>query len=488
MGNNNLEEKIRSIRDTIGGDYRKPDPAIVETLVNNLTDSHDALEYLFKRGLTKDTIKHFKLGYDTIKDAISIPIYKHGELVNIRYRHLDPQARQRYTQERGCEVWMYNDVGIQEGMKKGAVLIVEGEIDLMSVWQSGIVNVVSPASGKNSYGPWIELLDPIKKVYIAYDNDKPGRTEGIEMSNRIGVDKCFEVQYPDGIKDANDYFLQYTKEDYRTLIKNSKPYYKHQFSGVTDVLLSLKENKTQYVEFDVVPYVKFETDWVAVVSGRSNSGKTSVAMNIADDACNKDLPTLVLPYERGIRAVGQRFIQVRYRKQQDDFQVMTDEEWSTLSYDAAELPLYFSMPTPDEFPERIRRAKRLFNIKVCIIDHLDYFIRGDDKISKQADIMREIKELAQELQIIFIVVHHIRKSANSSINIAPVMEDLAGSGDIFKIAEVVMFLHKKSDGEVDVIIEKNKGPQGTRTYMVDMGTGAFEKGEYNKPKVDKYAW
>jgi DNA primase len=486
-----LEDKIRSMRETIGtGGYRKPEQSTQDSLVQNLSESTEAKEYLYKRGLHNDTIEHFKLGCDIVKNAISIPVYKHGELVNIRYRSLDPDAKTRYTQERGCEVWLYNDDGIQEGIKKGAVLVVEGEIDLMSVWQAGITNVVSPSSGKDSYGPWIELTDPIKKVYIAYDNDKPGKTAGIEMANRIGVDKCLEFQYPEGVKDANEYFLTHTKEEFRALIKASQPYYKHQFSGVTDVISLLKDNKTTYIQFDVIPYVKFESDWVAVMSGRSNAGKTTWAMNIANEASEKDLPVLILPYERGVRAVGQRFIQIRYRKPQEEFQIMEEDEWSSITDDAAQLPIYFSLPNPEEFTDRVRRAKRLFGIRLCVIDHLDYFIRGDDKVSKQADMMREIKELAQELQIIFIVVHHIRKSGSSSINLPPVMEDLAGSGDIFKIAEVVGFLHKKTDGEIDVIIEKNKGEQGIRTYQVDMTTGRFEKGEYNNPKSEpkKYEW
>ena len=80
----------------------------------------------------------------------------------------------KYTQEKGCEVWIYNEDGISRGQSKGGVLITEGEFDCMSAWQAGFKNVISPASGKDSYGVWIELLDSIPKVYIAYDNDKAG--------------------------------------------------------------------------------------------------------------------------------------------------------------------------------------------------------------------------------------------------------------------------------------------------------------------------
>ena len=185
--------KIESIREALHVGYTKPDPEVVKTFREDLKTSDEGLSYLKGRGLSDDTIEHFKLGYDKTKNAISIPVYKRGELINLRYRFLGTVDGPKYTQTKGCEVWLYNDEGLSIGLKKRGILIVEGEFDLMSAWQAGFKNVISPASGKDSYGVWLEQLDAIAKVYIAYDNDKAGKGASKDMADRIGVDKSFEI-------------------------------------------------------------------------------------------------------------------------------------------------------------------------------------------------------------------------------------------------------------------------------------------------------
>ena len=58
----------------------------------------------------------------------------------------------------------------------------------------------------------------------------------------------------------------------------------------------------------------------SVMSGVSNIGKTSVAMNIADELVKKGIPCLVLPIERGIRTVGKRFLQVHCDKTKEELE------------------------------------------------------------------------------------------------------------------------------------------------------------------------
>lgn len=477
-------EKISSIRETINGGYRKPEAEKQESYVTNLECTPSAQEYLLRRGISLDTAKHFGLGYDYERKAISIPVYKNGELINIRYRSVDPDAKVRYTQERGCEVWVFNEKGISDGVSKGGVLITEGEFDCMTAWQAGFKNVISPSSGKDSYGPWIELLDSIARVYIAYDNDKPGKKAALDFANRIGIDKCMEVLYPEGIKDANDFFATHTADEFRAILKAATPYYRNTYKGVGDIIEALRGEKKEYLELDFMPYVKFENDWVAVLSGDSNAGKTSWSLNLADEMVSKDMPVLVLPYERGINYVGQRYLQIRYNKRIEDFPILSNSEWDKLRDDAVQLPLYFAVPIEQEFEDTVRRAKRLFNVRAVVIDHLDYFIKGDNEVSKQKDFMMRIKTLAQELNVIFFVVHHINKP-KTGLKTKPRKEDLKGAAAIYQIAEVVAMLYRREPGTIDVIIDKNKGEEGTRTYIVDMTTGRFEKGVYNVPTVSE---
>lgn len=474
-----LSEKIQSMRGTLGVEYTKPPKDKLNKLIENLENSTKAKDYLeITRGINSDTYKHFKLGYDIDKDAIAIPIFKKDELVNIKYRLLDPEAKMKYTQEKGCEVWLFNDDGVSVGQAKGGVLVVEGEFDCISAWQAGLKNVISPASGKDSYGVWIELLDTIPKVYISYDNDKPGKKAGLDIAERVGTDKCFEVQYPEDIKDANEYLKKYTAEDYRNIIRKAKPYYSYKFKGLGDVIELMREKKENLFKFDCIPFVEFEEDWIAVISGVSNGGKTSHLLNVANELANKKIPTLILPFERGIKTVGKRFLQVRCDKSQLELDTLSSSELDELVDDVIDLPLYFSMPNREQIRDTIARAKKIFGTKVVIVDHLDYLVRksGENHNVETSNTLQEFKSLAQEFNILFLIVHHIKKQSGvGGVPKKPSMEDLKGSSSTYQDPEAVIMLSSPEFGQLEVDIVKNKGEMGSKIYVFNTKTGRVGK-------------
>lgn len=474
-----ISEKIQSLKDTVGGSYIKPSTERITQLCQDLTLTPHALDYLqITRGLNPETITNFKLGYDKEKDAISIPVYKRNELVNIRYRYLNPEAKAKYTQEKGCEVWLYNEDGIAKGQAKGGVLIVEGEIDCMSAWQAGFKNVISPASGKDSYGVWLELLDTIPKVYISYDNDKAGKQASKEIAEKVGNEKCFEVMYPEGTKDANEFFQKFTVEDYKNLIRESRPFYKYKFAGVRDVIDTLREKIDNVLKIRCIPYVEFEEDWITVLSGDSNIGKTSFALNVVNELADRKIPTLVFPIERGVSDCVKRFLQVRYNKTKHDVRLIGDDEWDTkIIPDVVSLPVYFSMPTVDDLEETVKKAKRYFDVKIVVVDHLDLLVRNMDSKNLNQDTSRTVqmfKRLAQEYKIIFILVHHIKKPENSAgIAKKPRKEDLKGTATLYQDPEAVIMLSapEKDLTQLEVDIIKNKGIMGSKIYRFNVETG-----------------
>ena len=478
----NINEKIQSIRDGVGGGYIKPNPERISILIQGLKDNSTALDYLrVTRGFSQETIDHFKIGYDVEKNAISIPIFKREELINIKYRNLDKDAKSKYTQEKGCEVWLFNEDGIGKGQAKGGILITEGEFDCMSAWQAGFKNAISPASGKDSYGVWLELLDTIPKVYIAYDNDKAGKTTAISLAERIGTDKSYEVSYPGGIKDANDYFKVHNSEEYRQLIREAKPFYKYKYQGVKDVINDLRQKVDNVLRIECVPYIEFESDYLTVLSGDSNIGKTSYALNIANELANRNIPVMILPIERGIRDAVKRFLQVRYNKTKTEVRALEDHEWDKIIPDVANLPLYFSMPSVDEMEQTIREAKRYFDIKLCVVDHLDLLVRNSDSKNLNQDTSKTVqifKKLAQEYGIIFILVHHIKKPENSgTISRKPKKEDLKGTATLYQDPEAVIMLSapEKDMSQLEIDIVKNKGTMGSRIYDFNVSTGVIGK-------------
>ena len=478
-----LADAIVSIQQAVGRDFIRPPISKLEEMETELFSDGGAegLEYLkVTRGFGEETIKHFRLGYDKTKDAIAIPIFKKGELINLKYRLLHPD-KAKYIGETGAETWIYNEQGIDEARKKGGVLIVEGEFDLMACWQAGIKNVVSPASGKDSYGVWLELIDTIPRVYIAYDNDKGGQQTSIKMAERTGVEKTFEVKYPEGVKDANEFFMKYTREDFLDRIKMASPYYSHQFKSVGDIIVNLMEEEDDSYEVTLMPGVKIEKDWLIVLSGKSNVGKTSVILNMVKELASKKVPVLVMPFERGTSSVGKRFLQILFNKTLDALKFTSKDDWMKLIDTVIDYPVYFTVPKKDDIIPTIVKSKRLFDTRFVIIDHLDYVVRhvAGNREAEIANTLQELKRVAEENKVVILIVTHIRKieQAGAGVPRKPGIEDLKGSSSLYQDPECVVMLSSEEAGTIDIDIVKNKGPMQCKRFTMGEATGVVS--DYN---------
>ena len=141
--------------------------------------------------------------------CIAFPYRKNGEVVNIKYRAVQEKA---FRQVSGAEKVLYR----QDCIAKDQAIIVEGEIDCLSVIAAGFTSVVSvpdgaPAVNTKNYTAKFTYLDQdpdpfadVQKIIIAVDGDAAGETLRYELGRRLGTDRCWFVKWPDGCKDAND--------------------------------------------------------------------------------------------------------------------------------------------------------------------------------------------------------------------------------------------------------------------------------------------
>ncbi|MCP4368734.1 MAG: hypothetical protein GY797_11580, partial [Deltaproteobacteria bacterium] len=121
----------------------------LEFTLKNLDQEHD---YLKERGLEKETIEFFVVGYcnkGLMKDRIAIPIHNSsGELVAYSGRWIgDPPDKEtsKYKLPTGflksLEVFNLHTAKYEIG--DGSLILVEGLFDCMKVWQAGFKNVVA---------------------------------------------------------------------------------------------------------------------------------------------------------------------------------------------------------------------------------------------------------------------------------------------------------------------------------------------------------
>lgn len=189
------------------------------------------IEQFEKRGISNNTLLRFKISQSIewmFKAQAKIPVvcfnyYRDGELVNIKFRGKDKD----FSLVKGAELILYNLDAIKD---TDTAVIVEGEIDCLSMYEAGVYNCVSVpnGAGKNNNLTYIDncieyLLDK-KKIIIAVDNDEVGNKLKEELARRLDVDKCFYIDYPQDCKDANDVLIKHGKNTLKELVTNSLPF------------------------------------------------------------------------------------------------------------------------------------------------------------------------------------------------------------------------------------------------------------------------
>ena len=109
-----------------------------------------------------------------------------------------------------------------------AVVITEGELDALSLWQVlriPVVSVHSSSSARTDCSlerPWLNSFD---RIYLAFDGDGPGRDAAQSVAALFDFNKVYELKFPGGNrKDANDYLRNGERDELATLFANAKKY------------------------------------------------------------------------------------------------------------------------------------------------------------------------------------------------------------------------------------------------------------------------
>ena len=165
----------------------------------HVKDIHsDVLNYFSNRGISGNTLHAAKVTGNA--KEIQFNYYANGELINIKYRG----RGKKFRIEKGAELIWYNYDAL---MYNDSIVVVEGEIDVLSFMEAGVSNVVSVPNGANNFSfidSSVDLFDHIQKIYLCLDNDEAGQKLQKELIRRLGAEKVLLVNLAEA-KDANEY-------------------------------------------------------------------------------------------------------------------------------------------------------------------------------------------------------------------------------------------------------------------------------------------
>jgi replicative DNA helicase len=222
---------------------------------------------------------------------------------------------------------------------------------------------------------------------------------------------------------------------------------------------------------------------LVIVAGRPSMGKTTFAMNIAENAAIKgQVPVAVFSMEMPGEQLAMRMMSSLGRIDQHKVRTgkLEDDDWPRLTSAVgilSEAPIYIDDTpglTPTELRARARRLAREHGLGLIVIDYLQ-LMQGsgnakENRTAEISEISRSLKSLAKELNVPVIALSQLNRGLEQRPNKRPVMSDLRESGAIEQDADIIIFIYRDEvyneestdKGVAEIIIGKQRnGPIGT---------------------------
>lgn len=300
----------------------------------------------------------------------------------------------------------------------------------------------------------------------AYDGQK-SPTEILDFAEQRIYDIAHRNQRRDYV-DINEVLLQ-NIADIQELENN-----KGQLPGIT----------TGFVDLDDKLGGLHKTDMI-IVAARPGMGKTSFALNIAQNAADAGNSVIIFSMEMSKEQLGERMLAMAARVDMDHIKkgALSRSEWESLSeaQDDFEGKKIVIDEATDisvlEMKNKCRRLKAERGLDLVIIDYLQLMSLGygvENREKEISAITRSVKLMAKELDCAVLLLSQLSRNTEKRNSHRPQLSDLRDSGAIEQDADIVIFLRREEyydddegepipqgGGDCEVNIAKHRnGPTG----------------------------
>ena len=225
---------------------------------------------------------------------------------------------------------------------------------------------------------------------------------------------------------------------------------------------------------------------LVVVAGRPSMGKTSFAMNIAENVLLDDESNgavLIFSLEMPGESLTTRLLSGMTKLNQQNVRsgMLKDDELRILLQQSEKLknmPLWIddsSILSPMELRAKARRLARTEKdgLSLIVVDYLQLMqlpLSIENRVNQISEISRSLKSLAKELNVPVIALSQLNRAVEQRPNKRPIMADLRDSGAIEQDADVILFIYRdevynedsEQGNKAEIIIGKQRnGPIGT---------------------------
>lgn len=489
--------------------YTQADPPQQTDYTDFFLQAHKAVEqtdYWKRRGLSKETVDRFKLGYVAewrhpkapkapASPRLIIPTSPYSYLARDT-RETIPEEQRAYSKSKVGSIQLFNKKALQTATKP--IFIVEGELDALSIIEVGGEAVALGTTTKSK--ALIEMLKaqaPAQALIIALDNDEAGQRASRELIEGLqGLNiPCYSFNPCGQYKDANE-ALQRDREALTIAVEEAEHLQDEEAQAQKEAYL--KNSTAHYLQSFVngiadsvdTPYIptgfkKLDSvldgglyEGLYIVGAISSLGKTTIITQIADQIAQAGTDVLIFSLEmaraeimaksisrhtlqsvlatggdirnaktaRGI-TTGKRYID--YSQTERDLINSSIMEYSKYAQN-----IYISEGVGDIGAEQIRETVQkhiLFTGKtpVVIIDYLQilapYSERATDKQNTDKAVM-ELKRISRDYKTPVIGISSFNRANYKE---AVTMEAFKESGAIEYSSDILIGLQLKGAGKKD---------------------------------------
>ena len=249
-----------------------------------------------------------------------------------------------------------------------------------------------------------------------------------------------------------------------------------------------------------------------VVAGRPSMGKTSLAMNVAENVLldsESNGSVLIFSLEMPGESLTTRLLSGMTKLNQQNVRsgMLKDDELRILfqqSEKLKNLPLWIddsSILSPMELRAKARRLARTEKdgLSLIVVDYLQLMqlpLSTENRVNQISEISRSLKSLAKELNVPVIALSQLNRAVEQRPNKRPIMADLRDSGAIEQDADVILFIYRdevynedsEQGNKAEIIIGKQRnGPIGTVNLTFLKEFTRFENFS-NDSYYDSFEW
>jgi len=415
---------------------------------------------LEQRKLSQEAINAYKVAESN--GAVAFPFLDaDGKLQGLKYRAI---REDKYWAEAGSNKTLFGWQAIPKNAR--SVLICEGELKAMAWWDYGTPALSLPfGGGDGGKQDWIENefdnLARFDLIYLAMDEDEPGRKAGEAIIKRLGPERCAIVKHPlpaePGVKCINGCLHNGVSRALVTaavsLAKPRDPEELHTAADYADKVSEMfadhgPENGIRTPWGKVKDELVFRPGELTIVAGVNGHGKSQAVGFMAGDAMVKNNRVCVASLEFKVEGWLKRLVrQLSALSGPSPTYAKTLVNW----LGDGRLWAFDAQGTTDwrRMLEVFKYARRRYEIDLFVIDNMTGLGIGEEDYQGQKELTLALSTFARDEECHVWLVHHIRKG--QSENAEPDKFDIKGSGSITDLASTVLTVWRNKGKEQKVI-------------------------------------